>query len=131
MKIDESRSIWLQLVEEFRRRIAVGEWPSGQKIPSVRELALELGVSPNTVQRALTETDRMKLTTTLRTSGRFVTGESIAIRTARQEIAEDAVDTLAAACAGMHMDLEEFIAVIRERWPSEAAGCDMTKERQE
>ena len=131
MKIDESRSIWLQLVEEFRRRIAVGEWPSGQKIPSVRELALELGVSPNTVQRALTETDRMKLTTTLRTSGRFVTGESIAIRTARQEIAEDAVDTLAAACAGMHMDLEEIIAVIREGWPSEAAGCDMTKERQE
>ena len=41
MQFDPSAPIWLQLVDEFVRRIVTGRWPSGEKIPAVRELAAE------------------------------------------------------------------------------------------
>ena len=58
MDFDASRPIWLQLREEFTRRIVIGRWPPGKQIPGVRELAVELGVNPNTVQRTLAELER-------------------------------------------------------------------------
>ena len=53
MPIDDSRPIWVQLVDDFRMRIVTGAWPAGTRIPSVRDLATQAGVNPNTVQRAL------------------------------------------------------------------------------
>jgi len=53
--IDDSRPIWIQLVDDFRLRIVTGAWVPGTRIPSVRDLAADTGVNPNTVQRALAE----------------------------------------------------------------------------
>ena len=58
MDLDDSRPIWIQLVDDFRMRIVTGIWPAGTRIPSVRDLATQAGVNPNTVQRALAELDR-------------------------------------------------------------------------
>ena len=118
MEIDESRPIWLQLVDEFRRRVAVGEWPTGSKIPSVRELALEVGVNPNTVQRALSETDRLGLTVPVRTSGRFVTEDGAVVTRVRSELAETTIDGFIAVVAGLGMDLAEALTSLSARWPS-------------
>ena len=73
MEFDATRPIWLQLVAEFSRRIAVGLWPPGHRIPGVRDLAAELNVNPNTVQRSLAELERQSLCYTDRTAGRYVT----------------------------------------------------------
>ena len=118
MEIDESRPIWLQLVAEFRRRVAVGEWPAGSKIPSVRELALEVGVNPNTVQRALGETDRLGLTVPVRTSGRYVTQDGAVVAHARSELAEATIDGFIAVVAGLGMDLTEALSSLSSRWPA-------------
>lgn len=118
MEIDESRPIWLQLVAEFRRRVAVGEWPAGSKIPSVRELALEVGVNPNTVQRALAETDRLGLTIPVRTSGRYVTQDGAVVAHARSELAEATIDGFIAVVAGLGMDLTEALSSLSARWPA-------------
>ena len=48
MDLDDSRPIWVQLADDFRRRIVSGQWPPGSKVPSVRELAASSGVNPNT-----------------------------------------------------------------------------------
>ncbi|MFN8047179.1 MAG: GntR family transcriptional regulator [Ancrocorticia sp.] len=118
MEIDESRPIWLQLVDEFRRRVAVGEWPTGSKIPSVRELALEVGVNPNTVQRALAETDRLGLTVPIRTSGRYVTEDGAVVARVRSELAEATIDGFIAVVAGLGMDLTEALSSLSARWPT-------------
>ncbi|MFT0847124.1 GntR family transcriptional regulator [Actinomycetaceae bacterium L2_0104] len=117
MNIDESRPIWLQLVEEFQRRIAVGEWAAGTKIPSVRELAMDIGVNPNTVQRAFSETDRLGLTVPMRTAGRYVTDDSDVIGGARSEMAEATIDGFIDVVVGIGMDLDETIAALADRWP--------------
>ena len=62
----------IQLAEIFRARITDGTWKPGQKIPSVRDLAIEASTNPNTVQRALAALDEEGLTVPKRTAGRFV-----------------------------------------------------------
>ncbi|GMA41019.1 GntR family transcriptional regulator [Mobilicoccus caccae] len=76
MEFDPARPIWHQLIHEFSRRIVTGEWSPGGRIGGVRELAGELGVNPNTVQRALSELERDGLCRSERTAGRFVTDDT-------------------------------------------------------
>jgi DNA-binding transcriptional regulator YhcF (GntR family) len=75
MEFDTSSPIWVQLVGDFSRRIVTGEWPAGGRIPGVREIAVDVGVNPNTVQRALAEMEREGLCRSERTAGRFVTDD--------------------------------------------------------
>lgn len=116
MIIDDSRPIWAQLVDEFRRRIATGEWPAACKVPSVRELALEVGVNPNTVQKALAEVDRLGLTTTERTAGRFVTSDPAALAHARSALAAASADTFVSAASGLGMTLDDARELLAQRW---------------
>lgn len=116
MHIDDSRPIWAQLVDEFRRRIATAEWPAGAKVPSVRELALELGVNPNTVQKALGEVDRLGLTTTERTAGRFVTLDEAAVATGRNELATASADSFVHQARGIGLSLQEASQLLATRW---------------
>lgn len=121
MRIDDSRPIWAQLVDEFRRRIAANEWVSGAKVPSVRELALELGVNPNTVQKALTEVDRLGLTIAERTAGRFVTEDLALIAHSRAELAAATAAGYAAVAVGLGLSLEEAKDLLAERWKQHSA----------
>lgn len=110
------RPIWVQLVEEFRHRITAGQWPPGSRIPSVRELALELRVNPNTVQKALAELDRQSLTLTERTSGRFVTEDPKAVALVRETLAATATDTFIESVTGIGLDLTDATRLLARRW---------------
>ena len=118
MEFDPSTPIWLQLVSEFTRRIVVGQWNSGDKIPGVRELALDLKVNPNTVQRALAELDRQGLTRSERTTGRFITDDESVIAHAREDLAEDAADTYARRAQGLGMSLTAARELLGRQWPT-------------
>ena len=63
--------IYLQIMEHFKVQIASGKLEVGDKIPPVRELALEAGVNPNTMQKALSELEREGYLESQRTSGRL------------------------------------------------------------
>ncbi len=52
MEFNQPKGIYQQIAEQVRDRIAGGEWPAGDRIPSVREMAVNLGVNPNTVTRS-------------------------------------------------------------------------------
>lgn len=71
----EGIPIYSQIVEHIKNCIARGELSSGDKVPSVREFALDAGVNPNTMQRALSELEHEGILFSERTSGRFVTGD--------------------------------------------------------
>ena len=79
--------IYTQLVEQLTLRIVTAFYPPGQRIPPVRELAVEAGVNPNTMQRALGELERLGLMYSQRTSGRFVTEDTEMIEAAKQDLA--------------------------------------------
>ena len=64
--------IYLQIMEQMKEQIATGTWKPGEKLPSVRELAVQAGVNPNTMQKALAELEREGMLYSQRTAGRFV-----------------------------------------------------------
>lgn len=73
--IDSERPVYLQLIEQIQKGIISGQLEPGSKLPSVRDLAADAGVNPNTMQKALTELERMELISTNRTNGKFITSD--------------------------------------------------------
>lgn len=86
-ELDSGRPIYTQLVERIELAIVSGRYKPGDKLPSVRELAVEAGVNPNTMQKAMARLEREKLLYTERTSGRFVTEDRSMIDQTRKELA--------------------------------------------
>lgn len=84
---DNNLPIYLQLVNEIKINIISGKLKAGERLPSVRELALQNQVNPNTMQKALTELEDMGLIYTERTNGKFVTTDSDLIKKHKKEYA--------------------------------------------
>lgn len=116
MQFDSSIPIWTQLVTEFSRRIVVGSWPAGARLPGVRALAGDFGVNPNTVQRAMSELERDGLCRSERTSGRFITEDSSRIDQLRATLAEEAADDFLDRARGFGMGHPQVQQLITERW---------------
>lgn len=87
--LKNDRPIYLQLMEQLKVMIISGVYPPGNKIPSVRELAAEAAVNPNTMQKALSELEREGLVFTNRTSGRFITEDKELIQKMRIDLAKE------------------------------------------
>ena len=91
-KLTGDRPIWLQLKEQITQRIILGEYPMGSRLPTVRELATEAGVNPNTMQRALAELETDGLSESNRTAGRLVTTDAAAVERVRSRMAGKCID---------------------------------------
>jgi GntR family transcriptional regulator len=122
MRIGEDTHVpvYLQIVEHLRSRIAAGIYRAGEALPSLRALALELKVNPNTVQRAYEEMERQGLTASHRGVGIFVTEKGVRSAQARAEEAvrtafDQAITAATAAGLGDDQIRELFDAVIAAR----------------
>lgn len=116
MEFDTSSPIWMQLVGEFSRRIVTGEWAAGDKMPGVRDLAGDLGVNPNTAQRALAELERLELCRSERATGRFVTSDQARIDEVRADLASGAADEFIRRVRGVGMTHDRARALLDKRW---------------
>lgn len=87
--LDNDRPIYLQLMERIQRDIIAGVYQPGDKLPSVRDLALEAAVNPNTMQKALSELERSGLVYSQRTSGRFITEDTEMLTQMKKELATE------------------------------------------
>ena len=85
--------IYIQLVEGFKVWIISGKLKPGERLPSVRDLALQIKVNPNTVQKALVELEELKLIYTQRTNGKFVTDDQISLNKYKMVHAKQLVKT--------------------------------------
>jgi len=113
-EFDNSKPIYIQLVELLQFKIISGELSIGEKLSSVRELAEEAGVNPNTMQRALVELERQGLIRTQRTSGRFVTEDIEHIKAIRSEYATLKIKELTSALLKLGYDRKELLLLIQE-----------------
>ena len=89
-ELKNDRPIYAQLIDQIKLRIISGFYRAGDRLPSVRDMASEASVNPNTMQRALNELEREGLLISERTSGRFVTKDSAQIDAMRRQLAEEA-----------------------------------------
>ncbi|HGA4105534.1 TPA: GntR family transcriptional regulator [Streptococcus agalactiae] len=87
-EFNEKSPIYSQIAEHIKMQIVSQKIKSGDQLPTVRELAQEAGVNPNTMQRAFTELEREGMVFSQRTSGRFVTEDNLLIGKIRQQVAK-------------------------------------------
>ena len=72
----DGRPMYRQVMEQIKQRVAVADWPPGQKIPSIRELAVALGISVITIKRAYLELEREGVIATMQGKGSFVASDA-------------------------------------------------------
>lgn len=111
---DNERPIYLQLVEILRIEIVSGKLKRGEKIPSVRDLALEMKVNPNTMQKALIELENEKLVYTERTNGKYVTEDEKLIEKVKSDLAKEKVNDYIKSMKSIGISLKESIDYLKE-----------------
>lgn len=111
---DNERPIYIQLVEIIRTKIVSGNLQKGERLPSVRELALTMKVNPNTMQKALVELENEGLVYTERTNGKFVTEDEDLIEKVKKELAKEKVNTYLNSMKNIGISFEEAINYLQE-----------------
>ena len=85
-KFNGSGPVYAQIKQLIREAVLAGEYPPGSKVPSVRDLAAQARVNPNTMQRALQELEEEGLLHSNSTAGRFVTADETVLANMREEL---------------------------------------------
>ena len=111
---DNERPIYVQLVEKLRIEIVSGKLKTGERIPSVRELALTARVNPNTMQKALTELESEGLVYTERTNGKFVTDNKELIEKLKRKLAEEKVNNYINDMKNIGLNFEDALQYLQE-----------------
>ena len=112
--LDSSRPIYLQIIERVQMDIITGRYQPGDKLPSVRDLAQEAAVNPNTMQKALSELERSGLIYSQRTSGRFITEDKELIHQMKKELAAAEVSAYIADMKQLGITPEEIRQLLAE-----------------
>ena len=114
MEYVNNKPIYLQVIEDIRKKMITGEIPPGDKLPSVRDLALSYTINPNTASRVYREMEQMSLCFTRRGLGTFITEDPKIYDQIRNEMTHDC---LADFVKGMHSlgyrDTEEMVKQLR------------------
>ncbi|MGI6298563.1 MAG: GntR family transcriptional regulator [Saccharofermentanales bacterium] len=119
VEFDNSQPIYQQLMDVWRRKIVSGRWQLGERVPSVRDLAAEYGVNPNTVQRALAELEREELLFSNRTVGRLVTTDENLLLQVREQLAKALIKQFVTEARGLQLNdnqlLKQVAAALEEK----------------
>jgi GntR family transcriptional regulator len=118
MNIDFSTSIpiYLQIIEEFKRQIISGQLKPGDKVPSQRDLAAQIKVNANTVQRAYREMEILGLVETLRGQGTFVCQNQGIVEETRTEMLTNLVDEFVRSVQTLGLSEDDVVDAVRARF---------------
>ena len=114
MEFSEPKGIYLQIADQVRERILRGEWKAGERIPSIRELAVELGVNPNTVTRSYQKLLDRELISNQRGRGYFVSENAAerALNDMKEEFMRDELPRFIEAMRLLGIGLEEIAGAL-------------------
>lgn len=117
LEFNPERPIYLQIIDEIKKRIVRGDLKPGEKLPSQRELAAIMSVNPNTVQRAYRELEDTKIAETLRGQGTFVSS-TISIKELQKDLAERALGEFLTEMSELglsHSEIKELLEKALEK----------------
>ena len=117
--LDDTRPIYLQIEDLIKTNIIAGVYQPGQKLPSVRDLAAEASVNPNTMQKALTEVDRSGLVYTQRTSGRFITEDISKMTELKEQLAREQIQLFLKNMEQLGLSRDDIRRLLEKEWREE------------
>jgi len=113
-EFDNNIPIYIQLVEQLKIYIISGKINPGERLPSVRDLALQTKVNPNTMQKALVELETLKLVYTERTNGKFITNDQKLIEKYRKAYADELSKNYFSSMQSIGFDISETINYLKD-----------------
>lgn len=116
VNFNDNEPIYIQIVRYFKQQIILGNYKSGDEIPSRRELAATLKVNPNTVQRAYKEMEDLGMIETVRNFQSTITTNVEKIQDIKHEIINEAVDVFVKAIKAINVDKSEVMGILDEKW---------------
>ncbi len=116
MQFNTRAPVYLQVVDYFKKKMALGELKAGDEMPSRRELANELKINPNTVQKAFKEMEDQQLITTERNRPSRVTTDDVILKHIRSEIVDDAVAVFVEAIQELDVSVDELVEKIKRQY---------------
>ncbi len=114
LDFDPTRPIYLQIIEAVKKRAVQGVYRAGDSLPSVREMATEMGVNPNTMSRAYMELEREGFITTRRGQGSSITKSAKRIDNERRSLARAARERFVAEMRDLALSPEQIDELMRE-----------------
>ena len=117
--LDSDRPIFLQIVERIQTDIVSGRYQQGDKLPSVRDLAAEASVNPNTMQKAFAELERTGLVYSRRTSGRFITEDCHMIEQLKTSLATEKMEEFLAQMRQLGFQNDEILSLMNQTMKGE------------
>lgn len=112
--LDDNRPIYLQLMEKIQYDIISGVYQPGDKLPSVRDLAFDAAVNPNTMQKALAELERSGLVYAQRTSGRFITDNESLLKKTRDNLAGEHICSFLEQMRALGFDKKATLEMVQK-----------------
>ena len=106
--------IYLQVIEDIKRRIIIGEIKLGEKLPSTRELAVQYTVNPNTAARIYNELEQDGLCFTKRGLGTFVSEDNALIDSLKKELSEEIIDTFIERMGRLGFSVKDTISLLND-----------------
>lgn len=113
-KLDSNTPIYSQLLEQITHAIVSGEYAPGDKLPSVRDMAIDAAVNPNTMQKALSELERTGLVYTQRTAGRYITEDTTLIENLKLDLATKNIENFFLQMRNMGFSYDETLILIEK-----------------
>ena len=114
MNFQNERPIYLQIVEQMEMEIMSGYYPKGSKLPTVRELAMQYKVNPNTIQKAFVELEQRGLVFAKRTSGRYVSENESVIENVKQQAAKAKTQEYIRYVRQLGLEEEDILRLFKE-----------------
>lgn len=111
---NNTQPIYLQILRRVCRQVVRGEIKAGEKLPSVREMALHAGVNPNTVQRVYSELEQMQVAETRRGLGSFITENESRLRQLREDLKSEQIDSFIKDMRETGFSLDEILEGVRK-----------------
>lgn len=111
MNFDNNAPIYIQVMDMIKKQIVSKELKTGDKLPSVRELAISLKVNPNTIQRTYQELERVGIAETQRGLGRYVTNDIERIQILKEEMCREIIDNFIEEMRALGFSSKEIIQI--------------------
>lgn len=114
IEFDKAQPIYLQIIDQIKKALARGSLNPGDKLPSQRELALTLGVNPNTIQRVYREMEQMGLTETLRGQGTYIKQGDDLVKMVRSEMVNTVAENFINEMLALGCSKEEIMTLVKQ-----------------
>lgn len=114
--VNDREPVYIQIIRNIKQKVVTGELKMGERLPSRREMAVNINVNPNTVQKAYKEMEEMGLINTIKNNQSTITEDENFVRQIRQSLINEAAGIFVEQMKAINVGKDEIKNIINEKY---------------